>query len=305
MTTWDFIDNAGPGVLDALKRKTKKTNGAKSTGLKEIWDLAYLFEYVDNEDFTKMSLTTLTDFVIMKIRGLTGWRSADLVGLFPDYSFDWTYDHADNSKITALRLRTYDTKVKKGVWSAYTTIPVLSNKYRFLCAVRAIRELLQRWGQLQVQAEEINNPDGPGKVSARPLLVCTKGGKVIPYKQDTIGSKFKRAFLSNVTTKRAGLEIKLSELYKPHSCRNAVASALNDLSLSANTIAAHMNTSAQNLEATYITKVTRDWHLPLDCAAKHTEPAAKLLLPYVHYISTQDDRGQRCDCANLLGSIPK
>ena len=66
-----------------------------------------------------------------------------------------------------------------------------------------------------------------------------------------------------------------------------------------------MNTSVQNLEGTYITKTVRDWDLPLECISKHMEPAAKLLLPYVHYVSLEASGGQECDCAHLLGSIPK
>jgi len=64
-STWDFIDDTDGRVADAIKRLTKKTNGAKSTGRKEIWDLAYLFEYVDNEDIHKMKkLTDLADSLI-------------------------------------------------------------------------------------------------------------------------------------------------------------------------------------------------------------------------------------------------
>ena len=306
-TTWDFIDNGAELMGDAIKRLTKKTNGAKSTGLKEVWDLAYLHEYVDGEDISKMKLSELADSVILKTRGLTGWRSADMAGIYPAFSFDWTYDQNDNSKITALRIRTYDTKSKKGQWSAYTTVPVLAEKYKHLCAVRAILELLQRREQLPLGDDEINNPDGPGKVKAKPFLVCKKPGGYYSYKEQTISSKFRdsSSFLENVKMVRGDKDFQLSAVYKSHSCRNAVASTLNDMSVKTNTIAAHMNTTVQNLEGTYITKVVRDWDLPLGCASKHTEPAAKLLLPYVHYISMKAANDGRCDCANLLGSIPK
>ena len=303
-TTWDCIVNHSALMTGAIKRLTKKTNGAKSTGLKQIWDLAYLFEYVDGEDITKMkSLASVADSLIIKLRAVTGWRSADLTGLFPDYSFDWTYDPNDSNKIVALRLRTYNTKTKKGVWSAYTTIPVLTNRYRHLCAVRALREFLKRWNKLKVTEVMINNPDGPGNVAAKPLLVYTTKKGVSPYQEQTISSKFKQAFLDNVRMVQGNSSLKLSALYKSHSCRNAVASTLNDFSVSTNAIASHMNTSVVNLESTYITKVVRDWSLPMECATKHTEPAAKVLLPYIHYISSQN--GGQCDCSNCLGSIPK
>ena len=160
-TTWDFIDDTDGRVADAIKRLTKKSNGAKSTGRKEIWDLAYLFEYVDDQDINKMTkLTDLADSVILKLRGLTGWRSADVAGIYPKFSFDWTYDQDDNTKIRALRIRTYDTKSKKGQWSAYTTVPVLAEKYKHLCAVRAVQEFLRRWDRLQAPELE---PNAPGR----------------------------------------------------------------------------------------------------------------------------------------------
>jgi hypothetical protein len=75
------------------------------------------------------------------------------------------------------------------------------------------------------------------------------------------------------------------------------------MGIDANNIASHMNTSAQNLQSTYITLVQREWQLPTACIAQQNFLAAKLLVPYAHYKATGGDSTKACSCNSLLGSV--
>lgn len=292
-STWDIIDQE-PGVIaEKLQRTAAKQNGAKSSGLQQVWDLGYLHQYVDDIDIKKLKLSELVENAIIKTRAATGWRSADLTGVYVEYSFDFKYK---DGKLSELLIRNFDTKVKKGKWSAFTSIPVLAEEFRHLCAARVLLLLRERVRALDsVPTTEVLHPDNGTKPKTTPLFITATKAHA-PLKDQTIANKFKNGFLKNITDG----EKKLSAKYKPHSCRNAVASTLSELQVPVNSIANHMQTSAENLTSTYITAVKRDWTLPRACAAKHEFLAAKLLLPYVHFQSGGDGK---CKCDALLGTI--
>lgn len=302
-TLWDFIDNVPGLVTNRISKAAAKSNGAKSTGKSDTWDIATLHQYVDGENIYAKELPAAQDFIISRVKAATGWRSADLAGLYHDFSFDYTYDPEDNSKITAVKIRTYDSKVQKGRWSPWTSLPIFDVQYKHICAARALLYLCSKTRDLNVAKTEILHPDSGKTVAATPLFVYKKQGNYLPLKNETIASKFKKTFLANVTTKRGQKECTLKDLYTAHSSRNAVASALNDMGVDSNNIASHMNTSVANLQNTYITSVIREWELPTACIAQQTFLAAKLLVPYAHYGATQGDLSKPCSCKNLLGSV--
>lgn len=303
-TLWDFIDNAPGLVTHRITKAAAKINGAKSTGKPDTWDICTLLEYVDGEDISSMKLSGAEDFTIVRVKGATGWRSADLAGLYHNFSFDYVRDPSDNSKVTAVKIRTFDTKVQKGRWSAWTTLPVLASRYKHICAARALLYICNETRDLNTQKAKIRHPDTGVEVQASPVFVYKKGQEYIPLQAQTIASKFRKTFLANVMTKRGDHDCKLDDIYKAHSSRNAVASALNDMGIDVNNIACHMNTSAQNLQSTYITLVQREWQLPTTCINQQNFLAAKLLVPYAHYKATGGDATKTCSCNNLLGSVP-
>ena len=295
-----------PGVITARITKTaKKQNGAKSNGRSDVWDLPYLFEYVDNEDIGEMELSDLTNFVITRLKGFSGWRSADLTGIYHEHSFDFIHDPADTTKVKALRVRTFSSKVQKGQWSRWLTLPVLHSRLKHICPVRALLKLISTTRGYDLPTVAAQHPDTGARIEAKPLFIYKTRSGYAQLKADSVASKFRKLFLENVTTQRGGNDIKLSMLYTAHTSRNAVASALNDMEVPANNIAAHMNTTADNLRSTYITTVLRDWELPRACIAHHELLAAKLAVPYAHYLATQGDASRACNCNDLFASVPQ
>ena len=103
-------------------------------------------------------------------------------------------------------------------------IPFLADKYKLLCAASQLLAYLDRVKQLDVAP--INVPDLNDKpLLAKPLFICKKNqnSKYTPLKEDTLRNYFKIVFLDNVQDTMFP-DCKLSGQYKPHSCRNAVAS---------------------------------------------------------------------------------
>ena len=71
-------------------------------------------------------------------------------------------------------------------------------------------------------------------------------------------------------------------------------------------IAAHLQTKAESLRENYSTPVLRAFDLPLACMDASERLQAKVLLPYVHFISSTkeaDDATLKpgtCSCAGLF-----
>ena len=97
------------------------------------------------------------------------------------------------------------------------------------------------------------------------------------------------------------MKVTWADSYTGHSARHAVASALRDMQVSAAAVAAHVQVKEATLESSYYTAVVRHWEIPQDCVAKQVHLAAKLAVPYVHYISSRD--GSTCACNCLLHEV--
>ena len=95
-STWDVIYNPET-TLNKIKMAAAKENGAKSKGLASIWNLYYLHEYVHDIDVDGLdNLRDEMQNLIVKFRGATGWRSADLTGVFLEHSITWV-DAGENT----------------------------------------------------------------------------------------------------------------------------------------------------------------------------------------------------------------
>jgi hypothetical protein len=91
----------------------------------------------------------------------------------------------------------------------------------------------------------------------------------------------------------------LSDSFKPHSCRNALASLLHSMSVPAASIAAHMQTTAESLQKTYIRPIVDPSTLPPQCLQLSDSLVIKLIIPFVHY-KTSDAQGAGCQCSLLF-----
>ena len=75
-----------------------------------VWDLPYLHQYTADVNLDGLELGELTEHVILRIRGMTGWRSADLAGLFRDLSFQWSSAQPDGAR-AGVHVRLFNTKM--------------------------------------------------------------------------------------------------------------------------------------------------------------------------------------------------
>ena len=134
------------------------------------------------------------------------------------------------------------------------------------------------------------SPSGQGEITDFPIFVYKKGKKrdapgdgassaTWQYlHQDTLKNYFKEYFMANV----AYADKHLSDSFKPHSCRNALASLLHSMSVPSASIAAHMQTTAESLQKTYIRPIVDPSTLPPQCLQLSDSLAVKLIIPFVH-----------------------
>lgn len=237
---------------------------------------------------------------IMLVRGLTGWRSADLLGLFAHHSFRFVDDHRVTNT-HGVYVSLYDTKAKKHKWSAPVFFPRLHDDYASLCLYRLFRDFHLFIDKLDIQTVEVFDHDGK-RTKAKPLFICQDGGKkkFKAMSQGTARNYFGRAFLDNVTDRGGDVYAKH---FAPHSARHAVASALADMGAISTSISKLTLNSPATLEGTYIMAVDRTWEIPRDCAAAQQLLPVRLLTPYVHWHSTKDG-AKECACAKLLQQVP-
>ena len=118
------------------------------------------------------------------------------------------------------------------------------------CHVRVIEALCDRIRAIDTPHRAsctVLSPSGQGEITDFPIFVYKKGKKrdapgdgassatwQSPH-QDTLKNYFKEYFMANV----ACADKHLSDSFKPHSCRNAVASLLHSMSVPSASIAAH------------------------------------------------------------------
>ena len=98
-STWSLLDQ--PELATAkMSKAAGKINGAKGeNAASDIWDIQYVWQMVQGEDFAEMDLRSLMENAIMKMKAATGWRSDDLEGVFfgEGLSFQWSHSTSGNS----------------------------------------------------------------------------------------------------------------------------------------------------------------------------------------------------------------
>ena len=307
-STWDVIYNPET-TLNKIKMAAAKENGAKSKGLSSIWNLYYLHEYV--HDIEVDGLETLRDEMqnlIVKFRGATGWRSADLTGVFLEHSITWIdADENTPNQRAGVFLRAWSIKQGQGKWTAATFVPELPPDYKDLCLCYAIKQAQAKILSLGNKVKQVRARTPSGlEANLTPLFIYQHGKsrKVIskdkakkadsyfPLKEGTIANYFDQYFINN-TEAAIG--------FNAHSCRNAVASLLHAMGVPTAEIAAHMQTSAESLQRTYICTITEPYEpLPRKCIDAAAPLALKLWTAFVHYKSAKE--GSSCSCAALISS---
>lgn len=298
--TWQVIQEPTT-QYSKIKRTAAKVNGAKSKGIPRVWNLFYLHQYIMDVDITKLDFRDLTCNLIVKLRGYLGWRSADLKGLFVEHSFDWNTKALHHPGVN---IRAWNLKTKQGQWSQWTFVPEFAEEFRHMCLARTIRLYLERLGShgetTSIEASGFSNAAGPA--IATPLLQYykTKTRTFKPLAEDTVGNYFKQYFLDNVNRGTKDSH-PLSEEYKSHSARNAVASLMAAIKVPLANIAAHMLTSPESLQKTYIRAIDDPSRYPTECIEKHTSLVGKMLTPTIHYITLDSDSGE-CKCSGFLAS---
>ena len=311
-STWHVIHN--PQVaLQKLSKAAAKLNVPRKKGADDgaVWDLPYLHWYLDNADvpLRKLKYIELVKTTILRLKAALGWRGADLAGLYEDHSFKFDEPHSGKPRV--MHVRTFGAKTNKNAWSAFSAVPELPDDWADLCAVRAVSELRRRNADLSIEQVEVPDPDSKRgvRVVASPLLLGvpskrakrSRDGKPVhkALQGTTINSKFKSAFLANVVTDEDSGRT-LAHDHGPHSSRHAVACALRDMNVSMDLTARHMATTTGSLRSNYTTQaVDREWELPMECVEKQSYLVAKLLVPYVHYVSLEKSNNGRCACAQL------
>ena len=304
-STWDLLDNP-EAVSDKLVKAAGKINKAKGKAVMSVWDIPYLHQYINEPTSDDSGLRDVVEDTILVVRAVTGWRSADLVGLFSDVGVTFLDAQAGGAQ-AGVELRLWSTKAYQNKWSPAVFIPRLHTRYSKLCVCAAIERLTKLLEGRHVQLSSVRSPtDGKTSVSARPLFVfepskaAVQRGELelLPLKGTTIGTYFKRAFLQNMTAADSGTTY--DNLYTAHTARHAVASSLADMGVATSAISTLTLNSTGTLDSTYICPVLREWAVPQVCVRAQQYLSAKLLVPYVHWHSTGGDESKACDCKTLL-----
>ena len=79
-STWDLLDNP-EAVSDKLVKAAGKINKPKGKAVTSVWDIPYLHQYINEPADGDSGLRDVVENTILVVRAVTGWRSADLVGL--------------------------------------------------------------------------------------------------------------------------------------------------------------------------------------------------------------------------------
>ena len=129
------------------------------------------------------------------------------------------------------------------------------------------------------------------KVPDSPLFIFkTKDSEVgHPLQAATLRNYFGKGFMANVKTATGTL----ADDYKQHSSRHAVCSALLDMGVEPSEISGLTLNSASTIMSKYVATVDREWAIP-DCCQQVASLPLKLLIPFVHYHSTEGE-GKRAD----------
>jgi hypothetical protein len=285
--TWSVIHDPET-ACSKMNVVAGKLNRPKSRSTSRTWDLAYLHSYFSTPADLEPSLCIdafkeHTGRAICLVKGATGWRAADLAGVYLEESFVWVPQ--------GVFIKNYNTKTRIGKWSERVLIPKLNKAHNVFSAYHAIRVLQKllldyivkmgptfNYKNATIKSSSIRS----GEVQDTSFFNWMhKGGVLKPLAPSTISGYFTKAFLDNVID--SSTDAPLSEVHNQHSSRHAVASMLNDMGVPAASIAAITLNSAQTLQQTYIVPVERHYPLPLRCLENQPDNVAKLLLPFVHW----------------------
>ena len=166
---------------------------------------------------------------------------------------------------------------------------------------RSPSERHQSIGLDELQKEQVSDPcDLSKKLEDTKLFIYKNKAKVAALAAATIARYFKDYFLANVDDGDA----KLAAKFGAHQSRHAVASALNDMGVPASDISKLTLNSPQTLQGTYIIKVARDWSVPQTCCDKQPSLSVKLLLPYIHFVSSSKSAENECACSEFVSFQP-
>ena len=135
-----------------------------------------------------MKLPDLTNFVITRLKGFSGWRSADLTGIFHEHSFDFIHDPADTNKVKALRVRTFSGKVQTVRWSRWITFPVtvLHSRLKHICPARALPKLISTTRGFDLPTVSPQHPDTGAQIQAKPLFIDKTRSGYAQLKADSV-----------------------------------------------------------------------------------------------------------------------
>ena len=299
----------GPGYtqlpqVQQLLKSAGKICTPRQPKYKDIFDISLCFEYLHplfKEWGAIRPFVQETWFLILLLKTILGWRADDLAGITRKFGlrrFERGYE-----------IRFWDGKRNKSTWSGFTQLFYLSEEWTSLCVCSAIDRVLAgidaiiAANHLEPELISVLDFDG-GKSLDYPILlgVPTKRAESIhPLKSETIGKKA----MDLLNAIKDGQKT-LGQKFTAHSFRHAVTSHLRDAKVSMDMIAAHLQTKADSLRENYSTPVLRAFDLPLACMDASERLQAKVLLPYVHFISSTkeaDDATLKpgtCKCAGLF-----
>lgn len=275
-----------------MAQAAAKRNRPKVKKYSAAFDISLIFQYFfDLED--EGSYKKKIERLICLLKAQLGWRADDINGLMRVHSL--------RKVAGGYSIRFWNGKVNKNSWSDYSFIPRLVDDYANLDLCRLIDDVIQQSAKFDIDEIQVHNDEGGGnqqRAVDKPLLtsVPAKKGdrKVKPLKTTTVRAKANDACLNNINRRAPNREeFKVGQ----HAFRHAVASALSDMKVPPGTAAEHMQTSEASMSKTYVVKVHRDFELPQDCINAVDPLALKLLIPFVHWHSSQD--GNSCKCKQL------
>ena len=304
--TWSILEDPAV-VCQKLGIVAGKLNRAKCKSTDLVWDLPYLHQYFDSPPGDPPSLHPSafrehTQRAICLLKAATGWRAADLLGIYLEKSFTWMKNP------NAVRIRNWGTKVRKGAWSKSVLVKELHPDFHYICTYRALANLrdLHDAYAADPNAPSIKNVNVQD-VQLTPFFTWMKKKEMKRLQIGTIANYFTAAFLNNVTDSATGKQLSVD--HNQHQARHAVASALNDMGVSPEAISNITLNSPMTLTSTYIVEVERHWELPLSCLANQPSLLGKLLLPYVHWKTFKardpDALGSvdSCACSQVFGDV--
>ena len=211
----------GKNHYGELTRKFMKAAGnvntPKGKKYKTMWDIHWGFNFVF-KTFEKPSdyLTHVAQFIVV-FRLLSGWRTADLLGI----------NRTDSLRKTeqGYYVRNWNTKTRKNSWSGFSFFPRIKHEnYRVFCIPSRIDALLEVSKDFKLEQLEMD-----GKWVSPLLSQATPDKHTELYHAlagGTIKQKVRDFFLQPLVMMNAGGKSLWEQGFRPHSLRHANASAL-------------------------------------------------------------------------------